>query len=187
VEDYFANVMGQLVGSYHEAYWIGLYIRSGTARPNWVWTDPMTPPPHAADDDVYKHWGLYRVGAQPGARLPWVYGIDRAREMPVAAHSCVHDATRPLPQPGNAPEPNNANPPEDCAVANFTETNQGAWGWADTRCNEQYVYMCKVPGGRRGGGAVRAEAQPVEGQLRGSREPEQLTPLPHPCSRHLVS
>jgi hypothetical protein len=67
VEDYFSNVLGVLVGSYHEVYWIGLYIRPGTARPNWVWTDPMAVPPNVADDVVYKNWGLYRVGLWAGS------------------------------------------------------------------------------------------------------------------------
>lgn len=62
VEDYFVNVMGLLIPSFHQSYWIGLYIRSGTARPNWVWTDPMAVPPSVNDDNVYKHWGNYLVG-----------------------------------------------------------------------------------------------------------------------------
>lgn len=63
VEDYFQNVLGVLLPSYHESYWIGLYIRSGTQRGKWVWTDPMAVAPNSTDDNAYKHWGLYRVSA----------------------------------------------------------------------------------------------------------------------------
>ncbi len=35
-------------------------------------------------------------------------------------------------------------PPEECAVANYTETFKKAWGWADVRCNDKFVYMCKT-------------------------------------------
>jgi hypothetical protein len=45
---------------------------------------------------------------------------------------------------GNASEPNNFRPPELCAVANWTEAYDGAWGWADTRCSNNFTFMCKI-------------------------------------------
>ena len=59
MEDYFANVLGTLIGDYHESYWIGLQVRS--SRPNWAWTDPMAIAPNTTDDKTYKHWGVYKV------------------------------------------------------------------------------------------------------------------------------
>jgi hypothetical protein len=52
-------------------------------------------------------------------------------------------------QPGSIPEPNNAvNPPELCAVANFTmtpaTTNPYRAFWADTGCMESFVFMCRM-------------------------------------------
>jgi hypothetical protein len=45
---------------------------------------------------------------------------------------------------GTAPEPNNLRPPELCAVANYTEEYDGAWGWADTRCSTNFTFICKI-------------------------------------------
>jgi hypothetical protein len=64
VEDYYINVLGSIIGSYHKSYWIGLYVR--TARPNWSWTDPMAMVPNISDDSTYKHWGVYRVSMSVG-------------------------------------------------------------------------------------------------------------------------
>jgi hypothetical protein len=42
-------------------------------------------------------------------------------------------------------EPNNMMGSEFCVVANFTETNGGAWNWADTLCSgEEWPFMCMV-------------------------------------------
>jgi hypothetical protein len=45
---------------------------------------------------------------------------------------------------GNVSEPDNAFPQENCAVANFTEAFDGVWGWADTRCSNNFIFVCKV-------------------------------------------
>ena len=29
-------------------------------------------------------------------------------------------------------------------VGNFTEKFNGAWGWADANCDEEFVYICKM-------------------------------------------
>jgi hypothetical protein len=51
-------------------------------------------------------------------------------------------------QPGQETEPNfNLNqPPELCAVANYTQAyfNPAAWGWADDYCLNKHPFMCKM-------------------------------------------
>jgi hypothetical protein len=52
-------------------------------------------------------------------------------------------------QPGSIPEPNNAvDPPETCAVANFTmtpmNTNPYRAFWADTSCYTNYISICRL-------------------------------------------
>ncbi len=47
--------------------------------------------------------------------------------------------------PQNIIEPNNIFPPEYCGVANYSQIEDGLWGWADTNCTAvQYPYMCKT-------------------------------------------
>jgi hypothetical protein len=45
---------------------------------------------------------------------------------------------------GNFSEPNNLIPQENCAVANFSQMYDGVGGWADTRCSNSFIFMCKV-------------------------------------------
>jgi hypothetical protein len=49
--------------------------------------------------------------------------------------------------PENVPEPDNAEPPESCVVANFTEARpeQSPYraGWADTSCINSHPAMCR--------------------------------------------
>ena len=40
-------------------------------------------------------------------------------------------------------EPNNAFPPEFCAVANFSQVHEQAWGWSDQNCEGLYIAICK--------------------------------------------
>jgi hypothetical protein len=47
---------------------------------------------------------------------------------------------------GGVTEPNNLAPPELCVVANASEVQRDAWGWADTSCGGRFPYMCKVVG-----------------------------------------
>jgi hypothetical protein len=46
--------------------------------------------------------------------------------------------------PQNIKEPNNLVPPELCAGANYTETLNGTWGWADTSCDSKAPFICKT-------------------------------------------
>jgi hypothetical protein len=46
--------------------------------------------------------------------------------------------------PSNVSEPNNYRNDERCGVANFTESFEGAWGWADYSCNETFISVCRI-------------------------------------------
>jgi hypothetical protein len=60
-------------------------------------------------------------------------------------------------------EPDNREmPPEDCAVANYTEVYGGAWGWADVNCGRHFISMCKITSGWR----CRAQAGSCPSTLR---------------------
>jgi hypothetical protein len=41
-------------------------------------------------------------------------------------------------------EPNRATGPEECAVANVTQTYMGAWGWSDAPCAMLAPFMCSI-------------------------------------------
>jgi hypothetical protein len=41
-------------------------------------------------------------------------------------------------------EPNNKPPPEDCGVANLTQSITGLYGWSDTDCTAQYPFACEI-------------------------------------------
>jgi hypothetical protein len=43
----------------------------------------------------------------------------------------------------STPEPNNGNFPENCAVANWTESYGSAWGWADANCAIMASVVCR--------------------------------------------
>jgi hypothetical protein len=49
--------------------------------------------------------------------------------------------------PDGTPEPNNMYPPESCASANYSESYDGAWGWADLGCYNNVSIMCKIKRG----------------------------------------
>ena len=42
------------------------------------------------------------------------------------------------------PEPNNFFTDEKCGGANFTEIREAAAGWADWRCSDKFIYMCRM-------------------------------------------
>jgi hypothetical protein len=44
---------------------------------------------------------------------------------------------------GTRAEPNNLIEPEQCAVANFSQTVNKAWGYADANCGQKFVFMCR--------------------------------------------
>jgi hypothetical protein len=43
-------------------------------------------------------------------------------------------------------EPNNFEPQEDCGLANYTQSFDSVWGWADGNCKQPFVFMCKMRG-----------------------------------------
>ena len=45
---------------------------------------------------------------------------------------------------GDRAEPNNLMPQESCGAGNYSEAYDGIFGWADTRCTNSFVFMCKV-------------------------------------------
>ena len=48
--------------------------------------------------------------------------------------------------PSGVKEPYQADPPESCMVANYTEVygKPIAWGWSDTKCSDAHYPMCRV-------------------------------------------
>jgi hypothetical protein len=53
--------------------------------------------------------------------------------------------------PDGVKEPYQVEPPEFCAVANYTETygKPCVFGWSDTGCGKQYYPMCRINSERR--------------------------------------
>lgn len=47
----------------------------------------------------------------------------------------------------STPEPNQLTGVENCAIGNSSTINRKKWGWADTDCNSQYVFICKYQRG----------------------------------------
>ena len=47
----------------------------------------------------------------------------------------------------STPEPNQLTGVENCAIGNSSTINKKKWGWADTDCNSQYVFICKYQRG----------------------------------------
>ncbi len=152
MEQYFIS-KGYLIPVFHKAYWLGLTTQKTGGRPNWYWLEPNANSP--TDDESYKHWGMYQVGtgalpcqgSSPGScacacmpALTW----QPALAVHHAAQQFKPSHLNASPQPLNSREPNSLYPPEECAVGNWTETFKSAWGWADVRCSNKYVYMCKI-------------------------------------------
>jgi hypothetical protein len=46
-------------------------------------------------------------------------------------------------RPTNARDANTASNPEECALGSRNESFQGAWGWANARCSNCNVYICR--------------------------------------------
>lgn len=48
-------------------------------------------------------------------------------------------------QPGNIPEPNSITGQEYCVAANYSQAygSPPAWGWSDTACNTQNIFICR--------------------------------------------
>jgi hypothetical protein len=53
-------------------------------------------------------------------------------------------------------------PQENCGAANFTVSYDGVWGWADTRCSNNFIFICRVARGLLG---PLAAAQPCSARL----------------------
>ena len=81
-------------------------------------------------------------------------------------------------------------PPEYCAVANYSQTygRPEAWGWSDTNCMYNFIFICRIQGGRRAGCLAEPSRRPATlhafafaGPLQGGCFPRMvLCPLPAP-------
>jgi hypothetical protein len=89
----------------------------------------------------YQHWGTNTSAgpAPPASDQPPPDGSDDGTT-----------ASSPLPR--GLLEPNNLVPPEECAVSHMELAYGGAGGWADTRCDMQHVFICKLQGETPDGG-----------------------------------
>jgi hypothetical protein len=78
---------------------------------------------------------------------------NSSREQRAPAPARAHRPHPPL-QPNSAlepkKEPNNVVPPEYCVIANYSQTygRPEAWGWSDTNCLYNFIFICRIQGGR---------------------------------------
>jgi hypothetical protein len=111
---------------------------------------PLPPPPlqgYLFPSYHITYWtGLYSNGTAPSRDWGWIYPPPNGRSGLLQPSSYSRWG---LPQPedlGLPPEPNNLNPPEQCAAANASEAYWpgDAWAWADANCNARMVAMCRI-------------------------------------------
>lgn len=79
-------------------------------------------------------------------------------------------------------EPNQLLGDENCAVANYTEAASGAWGWADTTCESEFVSICKIPRGWQSSG----EGLWLLNCDEGSAGDGHISPQHSPCAKKLL-
>jgi hypothetical protein len=117
VESFYTN-NGFMFPTYHRFYWMGLQAGRSMAPADLM--------------------------ATFGSRWPNFTYTDKS-PAPGTPNAYTHWGRY---QPLNFPEPDNRFSPELCAGGNASETfgNPKAWGWADTRCNGSFPFMCKVAG-----------------------------------------
>jgi hypothetical protein len=117
VEAYYTN-SGFMFPAFHKFYWMGLH-----AARSMAFRDMMAP----AAQSRWPNFTYLDGSPAPGRG--------------VFAHWGRY-------QPLNFPEPDNRFAPELCAGGNASEAfgNPKAWGWADTRCNGSFPFMCKMAG-----------------------------------------
>jgi hypothetical protein len=114
VEAFYIN-NGYMFPSFHKFYWMGLRAAS-SLRPS----DLM-----ALSGNTWPSFSYIDGSPSPGGG--------------VFAHWGRY-------QPLNYPEPDNRFAPELCAGGNATEAfgTPRAWGWADTRCNGTFPFICRL-------------------------------------------
>ena len=115
-------MQGYLLPTFHKSYWMGLAVSPGARWPKFAWLDRSP----AVYNGNYQHWGMLNMSAEAGVDSGDVAGEGLAK--------------------GSVLEPNNLVPPEQCAVSNLTATYDRAGGWADARCDLQFVFICKLQG-----------------------------------------
>ena len=114
VEAYFIE-QGNLLPSFHKAYWLGLAAASqqtpkpaaGTPYGGWRWLDFLPPP----SKSTYTHWGTLTLSTGRGR-----------------------------PEPNNLVPPEVC----AAANASQAFDEPSAWGWADAPCGIRLPYICKT-------------------------------------------
>ena len=135
----FYSSNGFLLPSYHQFYWMGLRKvckrtpdcrrhRQAPLRVLCACNTGVTSALAAGSQDT-----LRRLQANPIAPFTWLDGTVN--------NSFFNWGTY---MPGNYPEPNNLLDQEYCAGANYTQSRNGAWGWADYMCAGEFIYMCRI-------------------------------------------
>ncbi len=106
--------MGVLLPTFHRSYWLGLAIPEGDNNRLWPWFVWLDGQPDPSTPSNPSFFNYARWGR--------MYLADgRIRD-----------------------EPNNLYPPEFCATANFTQFQDGVWGWSDQNCDDQFAFICKI-------------------------------------------
>jgi hypothetical protein len=136
VEGYYIE-MGYLLPTYHKSYYIGTRRPAPRVAGRRIWPAfccyPGRPGPMADSAHRPKTAGAYQR-----TRPDWIWLNPLVTWNETSyKHWGVYSVD------GSA-EPNNKDPPEDCAVANYTEAYDNVFGWADTNCANKFIFMCKL-------------------------------------------
>ena len=143
VENYFTTNMGFLLAGFHQFYWFGLRAQ---IWPEFSWVDMST------DVSEYDHWYAPCAAARHACHvlqrssaaapclrrhLPILYGLHMRTPVLLYARGQALPASMPS-------EPNNLSGNELCAGGNYTEKLLDRYGWADTECARQSVFICEL-------------------------------------------
>jgi hypothetical protein len=141
---------GSLLPTFHKFYWMGLrtgmVAQEGATLSNLKHMHILLPTGSA---NLTLTQSVMASAGVEGAKWPNFTFVDR--------RTVIYNGTYQhwgVLQPGNILEPNNRVPPENCAGGNLTMGIRpadkapvifdGAAGWADHNCGEQYISMCRV-------------------------------------------
>jgi hypothetical protein len=151
---------GVLLPAYHQRYWVGLYI---PYRDPKLWPgaqqrsafQPVTLAAMAGAAGAQARAGCHGCRAMhaplspsapyPAAEFLWLDGSTPPSSHGKPMETYGHWGVWYEPDGTERAEPNNAMPPEFCAVANYTQLYERAWGWSDQNCEDEYIAMCKFP------------------------------------------
>ena len=125
---------GYMFPTFHRFYWMGLSAANG-----------MKPADLISQQNKWPNFSYIDGAPRPGGSAYEAWGRY---------------------QPLNFPEPDNRFSPELCAGGNATEAfgTPKVWGWADTRCNSSFPFICKLQRKWRGASAgCTCTAGPLHG------------------------